>query len=323
MSSIHCFGVCCFFSPGCASPIAFSSAPGLVEGLADVAEGVVPLVGVIPCGSGNGVAASLGVKNPLDAVLDIVHSLRTQQSTPMTLMEYGRVGAGGVDGPRDGVSACGLQWGLVADIDLGTEHMRWMGDTRFDVGAVGMILRKRAKYARVRLTLAPERQAVVDERLAEGGGGSRGRKMLPCERAGGGSDFLIEDRFVTVVAWAVSHQSLNASLTPYADVGEPCFDVAVCRANVLGRPGMLKMLLQIGDGSDKFLRSSNGMEYYKCTRISVEGDVVDEEGPTGPEGVYMTIDGERVPMEATYLRLAPENGMLRLLTSAASSAGAQ
>lgn len=296
--------------------VMFCEFAGLVLGLDERGgEILVPAVGIVPCGTGNGVAVSLGLNSPLDAALDVVHALRTRQSVAMTLLEYGKVGANEVDGPRDGVGLCGIQWGLVADVDLGTENMRWMGDLRFDVGGLAMIMKNKGKYARIRMDIFEQGQEAVDGKLVKSGGGSRRRKVMKGEVGAAGKQLVIEDRFVTVVVWNVSHQSAKTVLTPYAEVDEPCFDVMLCRENVLSRAGMLKMMTQVGEGSDKFLHSSRGAEYYKCTRISLEGDAVEGEAPTGPEGVYMTVDGERVPMEATYLKVAPESGLLRLLSA--------
>jgi diacylglycerol kinase family enzyme len=270
-----------------------------------------PLVGVVPTGSGNAVAASMGVTSVLGAALNIVHALRTRSARPMTLMQYGRLAQrrlsdSAVDAQRESLSICGLQWGLLANVDLGTESLRWMGDTRYDVGAIRAIAAKRVQYARVRLRLHRTLQHDVDKRLERSGGGNRGRAL---ER-GGDQDVIIDGRFTTIVAWSCKYQSRTCAMTPYALPEEPCFDVVLCREGAMGRVGMLRSMLMLSQGNDAFLLANDGFEYYKCKQLRFEA----------LDGDYMSIDGESVPVEPCYLSIAPESNRIRFLDVNAPSA---
>lgn len=79
-----------------------------------------------PCGSGNSLAMSLnGTGSPSRAAVAII------KGSPMKvdLMRLSQEN-------KTAVSFLSQTYGLVADCDLGTENMRWMGGQRFAVGAV-------------------------------------------------------------------------------------------------------------------------------------------------------------------------------------------
>jgi sphingosine kinase len=273
-------------------------------------QGGYPVLGVVPCGSGNAVAESLGLHSVLDAALNIVHGLRSRLTVPLTLMQYGRIMQRRLSDPalestRASLAVGGLQWGLIADADLGTEKLRWMGNMRFDVGGLAGIVSGRTRYARIRLRIHRAAQAEVDKRLERSGGGARGRAL---ERAGD-QDVIIDGRFVTVVAWNCRYQSRTTAMTPYARLDEPCFDVVLVREGTMSRIGMLRTMLKLGSGTDAFLRQSDGFEVYKVTRICFEQ----------LDGDFMSIDGEAVPVVPSYLGLAPESGKLHILAHTSSA----
>lgn len=272
------------------------SSPGAAKSL--------PLIGVVPAGSGNAVAVSMGVSSVLSAGLNIIHALRTRAYRTITLMHYGRFADRRRSGkesssPRLLTAVCGMQWGLIADADLGTESLRWLGDTRYDVGGLIRIIRNRTFYARIRLQLHRSLQYEVDKRLERSGGGSRGRAL---ER-GGDQDVILEGRFITAVAWNCAYQSKSFAMTPYARVDEPCFDVILAREGSVGRAGLLKTMLKLSQGNDNFLQDGDGFEYYKCKRLCFERI----------EGDFLSIDGESVPVEPFFLTVSPDSGRVRLL----------
>jgi diacylglycerol kinase family enzyme len=286
---------------GSASAHSLPPSPGAARA---TASEPFPLVGVIPTGSGNAIAASLGLNTVLGAALNIVHGLRTRSARPVTLMQYGRLSPrrlsdSAIDAQRESISICGLQWGLLANVDLGTESLRWMGETRYDVGALRAIAANRVQYARVRLRVHRTLQHDVDKRLERSGGGNRGRGL----ESGGDQDLIIDGRFVTIVAWGCKYQSRTCAITPYAVPEEPCFDVVLCREGAIGRLGMLRSMLMLSQGNDAFLRASDGFEYYKCKQIRFEA----------LDGEHLSVDGESVPVQPCYLSIAPETGKIRVL----------
>ncbi|KAK8069097.1 diacylglycerol kinase catalytic domain-containing protein [Apiospora phragmitis] len=87
----------------------------------------------ISCGSGNGMSCNLnGTYNPSLAALAIVKGVRT----PVDLVSLSQ-------GDNRILSFLSQSLGIIAEADLGTENMRWMGAARFDVGVVQRIFAKK------------------------------------------------------------------------------------------------------------------------------------------------------------------------------------
>jgi sphingosine kinase len=86
----------------------------------------------LPCGSGNAMSLNLnGTHSPSFAALAIVKGVRTR----LDLMAV-------TQGQKMYWSFLSQAVGIIADCDLGTEHMRWMGSARFTVGILMRLLGK-------------------------------------------------------------------------------------------------------------------------------------------------------------------------------------
>ena len=104
----------------------FGHRPDAGEALSKVA--VVQL----PCGSGNGMSWSLnGTASPSVSALCTVKGLRT----PLDLASV-------TQADRRTLSFLSQAFGIVAESDLGTEHLRWMGSARFIYGFLTRLLFK-------------------------------------------------------------------------------------------------------------------------------------------------------------------------------------
>ncbi|QRW26965.1 diacylglycerol kinase catalytic domain-containing protein [Rhizoctonia solani] len=81
----------------------------------------------IPAGSGNALSISLlGPKDGFDVALAALNAIKGQRM-PYDLCSFTQDG-------KTSISFLSQAIGLMADLDLGTENMRWMGDTRFIAG---------------------------------------------------------------------------------------------------------------------------------------------------------------------------------------------
>ena len=99
----------------------------------------------IPCGSGNALAASSGHRTVPRAAYAAV------RGTPVPL------DVASILQPSTGCrmfSFLSVTFGLVANLDIGTEHLRWMGAQRFVWGAIREILGQRTYQASVSFRLA-------------------------------------------------------------------------------------------------------------------------------------------------------------------------
>ena len=112
----------------------------------------------IPCGSGNAMSCNLnGSYRAGPAALAIVKGVRT----PLDMMSVTQ-GEGTEDAPvRRTLSFLSQSVGIVAESDLGTENMRWMGPHRFTVGVAQRIFTKKVYPCDVALKVAvPDKDAV-------------------------------------------------------------------------------------------------------------------------------------------------------------------
>ncbi|KAH8894270.1 hypothetical protein GQ53DRAFT_683880 [Thozetella sp. PMI_491] len=88
---------------------------------------------LVPGGSGNGFTCNLyGTLQPSQVALSIVKGL----PTPMDLVSV-------TQGSTRVLSFLSQAYGIMADIDIKTEHLRWMGDTRFVVGFLQLVFKKK------------------------------------------------------------------------------------------------------------------------------------------------------------------------------------
>lgn len=86
----------------------------------------------LPCGTGNAMSWNLtGTGEPSTAALGIVKGFRT----PLDLVSI-------TQGDKRTISFLSQSLGIVAESDLGTEHVRWMGDARFTFGFLVRLIGK-------------------------------------------------------------------------------------------------------------------------------------------------------------------------------------
>jgi sphingosine kinase len=86
----------------------------------------------IPCGSGNAMSCNLnGTGSPSLATLAIIKGI----PTPLDLISV-------TQGETRTLSFLSQSLGIVAESDLATEHLRWMGQQRFTYGFLVRLLRK-------------------------------------------------------------------------------------------------------------------------------------------------------------------------------------
>ncbi|KAF5339283.1 hypothetical protein D9758_013298 [Tetrapyrgos nigripes] len=91
-------------------------------------------VAPIPTGSGNGLSLNLlGLENAFDIVNA---ALNVVKGNPMQVDVFAVT-----QRDKRSISFMSQAIGLMADIDIGTEHLRWMGDTRFTYGVLKAMIK--------------------------------------------------------------------------------------------------------------------------------------------------------------------------------------
>ena len=108
---------------------------------------------MVPCGSGNAMSHNLnGTESPSLATLAIAKGIRT----PMDLMSVTR-------GGTRLLSFLSQALGLVADVDLGTDNIRWMGSARFTYGFLVRVIRKTIYPCDIAIKTAIEGKQAIRE----------------------------------------------------------------------------------------------------------------------------------------------------------------
>ncbi|KAK3047522.1 sphinganine kinase lcb4 [Extremus antarcticus] len=138
----------------------------------------------IPCGSGNALSLNFnGTDSPSLAALAIVKGVRT----PFDLVAI-------TQGDRKFYSFLSQAVGIIAELDLGTESLRWMGSLRFTWGALVRLLGKSRYPATIAVAVesddkqaikAAYRNAVVEQEAARA-------KMLLHDDTDDDDDSLLE-----------------------------------------------------------------------------------------------------------------------------------
>lgn len=91
----------------------------------------------LPCGSGNALSLSThGTDKPALAALRLLKAGRFK-------MDVMAVTQGKGTEAKTHLSFLSQSLGVIADLDIGTEHLRWMGQIRFDIGVAQYIYQKR------------------------------------------------------------------------------------------------------------------------------------------------------------------------------------
>lgn len=90
-------------------------------------------IGIVPAGSGNAIAASLGIISQFVATLTVIRG-ETSKLDIFSLSQLNR--------PKI-YSMLSFSWGMMADADIESDNYRWLGPLRFDVAGFIRMIRLR------------------------------------------------------------------------------------------------------------------------------------------------------------------------------------
>ncbi|KAJ8521628.1 hypothetical protein ONZ45_g1678 [Pleurotus djamor] len=112
----------------------------------------------IPTGSGNGTSINL---LGLDSGLDVAQAaLNAAKGSPMTIDLFSFVQNG-----KRSISFMSQSLGLMADLDIGTEHLRWMGDSRFIYGLLRGVMQLKPCPVQLSVKIAEKDKKAMAESL--------------------------------------------------------------------------------------------------------------------------------------------------------------
>ncbi|KAI0140443.1 sphingoid long chain base kinase-like protein [Xylariaceae sp. FL1272] len=259
----------------------------------------------IPGGSGNALSLNLnGSHRPGPCALAVIKGVRTE----VDLMSV-------TQGDRRLLSFLSQSVGIVAECDLGTENMRWLGAARFDVGIVQRIFSKRvypcdvafktemenkadikAHYRRVQRGEASRFKKEVEERVVQGETGDG----LPALRFGTVNDEVPEDwekfsfdNMGNFYCGNMVWMAPNANFFPAALANDGLMDVVINDGNI---PAMKYVDLMTGVEKGRF---------YDNSLISYRKVVAYRFTAKNQKDGYISIDGERIPFEPFQVEIHP------------------
>ncbi|KAK9681792.1 hypothetical protein RND81_10G028200 [Saponaria officinalis] len=215
----------------------------------------IPL-GVIPAGTGNGVAKSLLdlVGEPCSAFNATLAILRGHRRS----LDVATVSQGNTRF----FSVLMLAWGLVADIDIESEKWRWMGSARLDLYAVKRILNLRKYNGRFHFVPASGFEDYAEKMSQEAASfqdvpfGSSSNTQTGAQENGYVGPNLnleklnwrtIEGPFISVWIHNVPWGSEDAMPAPDAKFSDGCVDVVIFKNG--SKLGLLSLMTQLGNGN--------------------------------------------------------------------------
>ncbi|KAL8897932.1 MAG: hypothetical protein Q9192_002335 [Flavoplaca navasiana] len=249
----------------------------------------------LPCGTGNAMSWNLnGTESPSLAALAIVKGIKT----PLDLVSI-------TQGDRRTLSFLSQAVGIIAEADLGTEHLRWLGNVRFTYGVLGHLLRKTVwpcdLAVKVEIPTKAEvrhhyRRALNDRSLPDNhrdGPSAQEAANLPELRYGTVNDDLPSDWTLVPYPqlgnfWCGNMAFMAARNMPFAGAlpNDGCMDLVTINGDI----SRLKAISCIaGVETGKFFDMSH-VNYRKVSGYRII--------PRDQKDGYISIDGERVPFES-------------------------
>lgn len=245
----------------------------------------------LPCGSGNALSLNFnGSDSPSIAALAVVKGLRT----PLDLASV-------TQGTTRTLSFLSQSVGIVAESDLATEHLRWMGSARFTWGIFMRVLSQTTYPADIAVKAVHTTKPAVRDayRTAAAASSPNNPRPLPSASTplppltyGTINDplpadwsLIPHDTLGNFYAGNLAYMSPDANFFPAAIPADGCLDLVRIRGDI-PRATSIKMLLAVESGG---FFDMEGVDYQKVLAYRII--------PKQQEDGYISVDGERVPFE--------------------------
>ncbi|KAF2131304.1 sphingoid long chain base kinase-like protein [Dothidotthia symphoricarpi CBS 119687] len=246
----------------------------------------------LPCGTGNAMSLNFnGTNSPSLAALAVVKGLRT----PLDLTSI-------TQGDQRTLSFLSQAVGIVAETDLATEHLRWMGDLRFTWGFLVRLLTKTIYPADIAVKVeCGDKTAVREAYRAESSKAPRGHddRPLPAPDAGLPAlkygtindplpqswELIPHDHLGNFYAGNLAYMSADTNFFPASLPADGCLDLVRIRGDI-PRSTAIKTLMAVEQHT---FFDMDHVDYQKVSAYRII--------PKQREEGYISIDGEKIPFE--------------------------
>lgn len=205
------------------------------------------------------------------------------------------------------LSFLSLAWGLIADVDILSESMRFLGELRLYVAAVYFILARRMYEGRLKMKLVNDTTNYQSGSFATVSSISldpkhpiilkdpqKVNRLISSDQDHGDGWVTLQSKFLMVFVIQTSHCSMSVYSGPGVELNDGIFTVIVVQD--IGRAGLASLLLSMDSG--EYINNPN-VRIFKCSqyvlepltsrgRYSLDGEVIE----------YGQIEGTMLPSAA-------------------------
>ena len=222
-------------------------------------------LGIVGCGTGNGLAKSLTfAANEVHSHLESVFLIAKNKTTRIDLSKYEST-------KKEYLSILTFSWAIIANVDIESKLIAFMGARRFDVCAVWQTLILRSYHARLSYLSNSKCDTIID--IAS----SMPKLTDPVPD----NWETIEDNFILFWASHVTHAGVNTFSSPPSRIDDGIFQILVVRGK-WSRYQMTLLLLALETGTH--IRSP-AAEFIECVAYRLEPIT---------SGSYNDLDGEEI-----------------------------
>ncbi|KAJ6815728.1 sphingosine kinase 1-like isoform X1 [Iris pallida] len=282
-------------------------------------------LGIIPAGTGNGMAKSL-----LDAagqMYSVSHAAFSVIRGHKRSLDVTTV----IQGEKRFFSVLMLTWGLVADIDIESEKYRWLGSARLDFYSLLRLVKLRRYHGHVQFVPAPGYEMYGDP-IQHGGDfkEDRGISKQKAQRSQGGYEGAscseswewrsLDGPFISVWLNNVPWAGVKFMPAPEAKFSDGYLDVVLVQD--CPKAALISLLTKMADGTH--IKSPHVM-YFKVKAFKLEpgqrvgnpkkGGIIDSDGEVlaRGEGTYQYHQKEDL-MAYGPIQMTLDNGLATIFT---------
>lgn len=243
----------------------------------------------IPAGSGNGLSLNLlGIQDGLDPRAGALNILKGR---PLRIDLFAFT-----QGNQTRLSFMSQTVGLMADLDIETEHLRWMGDGRFVLGFLRSIVTRPTRRIEFNIQVVEQDKTCMADASsalrasASFGNGTQGDAAKPS----GDTWIKYDQPCLWMFAGQGPYVSRSLMQFPVSHPDDGCIDISI--QEIIPR----KLLLSAMDGAERgrcYWFTSN--RYFKATAYTAK--------PLDDSNGALVIDGELFPLQEFRVDVLPRH----------------